>query len=56
MTSPGAAPRALVLYDGLCGLCDATVQWLLRHDKKNVLTAKQVAKKRRLIRHVKRGK
>lgn len=22
----------LVLYDGVCGLCDASIQWLLRHD------------------------
>lgn len=22
----------LVLYDGVCGFCDASVQWLLRHD------------------------
>jgi predicted DCC family thiol-disulfide oxidoreductase YuxK len=28
----------LVLYDGECGLCDRTVQFLLRHDKKGVLT------------------
>src|SRR5207248_1207981 len=33
-----ASPRALVLYDGLCGLCDSTVQWLLRRDQKKVLT------------------
>jgi predicted DCC family thiol-disulfide oxidoreductase YuxK len=24
--------RYLVLYDGECGLCDRSVQWLLRHD------------------------
>jgi predicted DCC family thiol-disulfide oxidoreductase YuxK len=29
--------RNLVLYDGECGLCDRTVQFLLRHDKKGVL-------------------
>lgn len=32
---PAALPagvRALVLYDGVCGLCDHTVQWLLDHD------------------------
>ena len=23
----------LVLYDGLCGFCDASVQWLLDHDR-----------------------
>jgi predicted DCC family thiol-disulfide oxidoreductase YuxK len=23
----------LMLYDGLCGFCNATVQWLLKHDK-----------------------
>lgn len=26
-------PAPLVLYDGLCGFCDAAVQWLLAHDK-----------------------
>lgn len=25
--------RALVLYDGVCGLCNATVDFLIRHDK-----------------------
>ena len=25
-------PPHLVLYDGTCGLCDRSVQWLLRHD------------------------
>jgi predicted DCC family thiol-disulfide oxidoreductase YuxK len=29
--------RYLVLYDGECGLCDRSVQWLLRHDKQDVL-------------------
>ena len=28
--------RRIVLYDGLCGMCDAVVQFLLRHDKKDV--------------------
>lgn len=28
----------LVLYDGQCGLCDRTVQWLLRIDRQRVLT------------------
>jgi predicted DCC family thiol-disulfide oxidoreductase YuxK len=23
----------LMLYDGLCGFCNGTVQWLLKHDK-----------------------
>ena len=27
--------RRVVLYDGLCGLCDGFVQFLLRHDKKD---------------------
>jgi predicted DCC family thiol-disulfide oxidoreductase YuxK len=27
----------LVLYDGECGLCDRTVQFLLRHDHEGVL-------------------
>jgi len=38
MTPPAASkdiPR-IVLYDGLCGMCDGLVQFLLRHDKKGV--------------------
>lgn len=27
-----AAGAPLVLYDGVCGLCDRSVQWLLDHD------------------------
>jgi predicted DCC family thiol-disulfide oxidoreductase YuxK len=27
-----ALPPRLVLYDGVCGLCDRSVQWLLAHD------------------------
>lgn len=30
--------RNLVLYDGECGLCDRSVQWLLRHDARGVLS------------------
>ena len=29
--------RLLVLYDGQCGLCDRSVQWLLRRDKRVLL-------------------
>jgi predicted DCC family thiol-disulfide oxidoreductase YuxK len=29
--------RAIVLYDGLCGLCDRSVQWLLQHDRRGEL-------------------
>lgn len=29
---PLEKPASIVLYDGLCGFCDATVQWTLRHD------------------------
>lgn len=27
--------RVLMLYDGLCGFCHGTVQWLLKHDKRD---------------------
>jgi len=27
----------LILFDGLCGFCSASVQWLIKHDKKAVL-------------------
>jgi len=27
-----AAPAGIVLFDGVCGFCDAAVRWLLRHD------------------------
>lgn len=30
-------PPRLVLYDGVCGLCDATVQFLLDHDPQATL-------------------
>lgn len=33
-----ATYKVLVLYDGECGLCDHTVQWLLDHDKKAALS------------------
>lgn len=38
MTSPETPTpvRRIVLYDGLCGMCDAVVQFLLRHDSKRV--------------------
>lgn len=29
---------SLVLYDGLCGLCNATVLWLLKIDRRRALT------------------
>ena len=29
--------RAIVLYDGLCGMCDRSVQWLLKHDRRGEL-------------------
>jgi predicted DCC family thiol-disulfide oxidoreductase YuxK len=37
--SPSPAwPARLVLYDGSCGLCDRTVQWLLRIDRRGRLS------------------
>ncbi len=30
-----AKDRRIVLYDGLCGMCDGVVQFLLRHDHKD---------------------
>lgn len=37
MTPPPEAPdhRSIVLYDGLCGMCDGVVQFLLQHDRKD---------------------
>lgn len=37
MTSPAPAQPAWVLYDGTCGLCDRSVQWLLRRDRRAAL-------------------
>ena len=31
----GIAP--IVLFDGVCGLCNRSVQWLLKHDRQGVL-------------------
>lgn len=35
--SPGAKNSHLVLFDGVCGLCDASVQFLLRRDRRQRL-------------------
>lgn len=32
-----ALPDRLVLYDGVCGFCNASVQWLLGRDKAGML-------------------
>lgn len=32
-----ASTQFIVLYDGECGLCDRSVQWLLDHDRRGVL-------------------
>jgi len=34
---PELEGRLLVLYDGECGLCNRSIRWLLRHDKKDCL-------------------
>jgi len=34
---PTALPSRLVLFDGTCGLCDRSVQWMLEHDAEHVL-------------------
>jgi predicted DCC family thiol-disulfide oxidoreductase YuxK len=34
--SPSPEGAHLVLYDGVCGLCSALVQFLLRHDQRRV--------------------
>ncbi|MFP9115421.1 thiol-disulfide oxidoreductase DCC family protein [Flavobacterium sp. RHBU_3] len=28
--------KKIILFDGVCNLCDATVQFLIKHDKKDV--------------------
>lgn len=30
---PATGPRALMLYDGLCGFCNWTVRWVMKHDR-----------------------
>lgn len=29
--------KKIILFDGVCNLCDATVQFLIKHDKKDTL-------------------
>ena len=29
-------PFPIIFYDGLCGLCDRSVQFILRHDKRKI--------------------
>ena len=35
---PGAGGAHLVLYDGVCGLCNRLVQFLLEHDRRGVFS------------------
>jgi predicted DCC family thiol-disulfide oxidoreductase YuxK len=37
VTGVGAPEPAWVLFDGRCGLCDASVRWLLAHDRRGAL-------------------
>lgn len=34
----GPRPVPLLLYDGSCGFCAASVQWVLRHDRRGTLS------------------
>jgi predicted DCC family thiol-disulfide oxidoreductase YuxK len=36
VTSAGSEPRHLILYDGLCGLCNRLVQFVLAMDRRRV--------------------
>jgi predicted DCC family thiol-disulfide oxidoreductase YuxK len=33
MTLPTTLPDRLLLYDGVCGLCNRLVQWVISHDR-----------------------
>ncbi|MFM1872668.1 MAG: hypothetical protein RL398_2090 [Planctomycetota bacterium] len=35
--APNPAELPVLLYDGVCGLCQGSVQWLLRRDRRGVL-------------------
>ena len=37
VAGPAWAGGPVLLYDGTCGLCDASVQWILRRDRRGVL-------------------
>lgn len=34
MTTPSTQP--VILFDGVCNLCNSSVQFLIRHDRKNI--------------------
>jgi predicted DCC family thiol-disulfide oxidoreductase YuxK len=36
MLKSSTMPHAILLYDGVCGLCNRFVQFILRHDRKKV--------------------
>ena len=31
--APSPSPQPLILYDGVCGLCHASVRWLMKRDR-----------------------
>jgi len=28
--------KQLILFDGVCNLCDSSVQWVIKHDNKDI--------------------
>jgi predicted DCC family thiol-disulfide oxidoreductase YuxK len=46
--------KKIILFDGVCNLCDATVQFLIKHDKKDIFrfVAIQSEIGRQIIKHI----
>jgi len=50
-----AAERPILFFDGVCNFCNSTVNFIIRHDKKELFlfAALQSDKGRELLRHIK---
>ncbi|MBS1690428.1 MAG: thiol-disulfide oxidoreductase DCC family protein [Bacteroidetes bacterium] len=50
-----AAERPILFFDGVCNFCNSTINFIIRHDKKELFlfAALQSEKGRELLRHIK---
>ena len=46
--------KKIILFDGICNLCDSVVQWVIKHDKKDIFRFVQLQSNlgQKIINHI----
>ena len=46
--------KKIILFDGVCNLCDSSVQYVIKHDKKDLFrfVSLQSKKKKKILKHI----